>query len=103
MTCDVSPVAMFACVGTFVWCSPTQILEGERVGVGGLEALDDWLPPGHKWTEVDTARNVPHCPRGHCRHRSYHSASRSPLSVSPTETPETAQFVDTEHCLDLIC
>ena len=24
---------------------------------------------------------------------------RAPLSVSPTETPETAQFVDTEHCL----
>ena len=65
------------------WRTSTQILDWERVGVGGLEAWHDWLPPGHKWTEVDRARNVPHCAAGYCRHRSYHclAPSRLPSSV----------------------
>ena len=40
------------------------------------------VPHTHKWTEVDRAGNVAHCPASHCRHRSHHCLAPAPLSVA---------------------
>ena len=61
------------------WIERGLELEAWRLGMTGYP-LDT---SGQKWTEVDRARNVPHCAAGYCRHRSYHclAPSRLPSSV----------------------